>query len=495
MGNAVTSIDAMLHPVSAGTGTINLTTTMAARVDVLVYLLQPSPQGWQFVRGELVEEVTLLPNQPSRVEFRVGRLAAGAYRLCAMAFAGWGASDPLFQDWGWIGCYGGSGAAPLDPLTDLPVQSATDFDVSAGITLSNRNFTITHLAVRPLPDVPGISGRVTADDGQPLTGILVQTYRSDYSPEFVPVEDWVKSIYTHTNANGDYRLSISEPGYYALGFDNGYVRYWPGQYIAEFYADAATLAQATSLHWEPGQKLSQIDASLSRMPLITGRVQLTQVEHIESPLLVAYQQSAAGWTAVHQLDLTHAGSVNFPSPERFNPRTGEYVMQLAPGTYRIAVNAMLGSTLVPQPIHTYYGGATLAVASDLLLEPNQIRGDVNLTLGEGDFAGVIEGQVTGGGTPLAGVQVELYHTGATQPSLFVTTDSNGRYTMSALLNGEYWVRALPVNGAYVPTFYGGYTVFTAAKAVAVVGPSPVMGVNIALATQPSSLRFLPMVYR
>ena len=493
MGNAITDIDAVLHPVSVVTGTINLTTTMAARVDVLVLLLQPTQQGWQFVRGDLVENVTLLLNQPHRIEFRVGRLAAGAYRLCAMAFAGWGASDPLFQDWGWVGCYGGSGAAPLDPLTDLPVQAASDITASAGITLPNLNFTLTHLAVRPLPDVPGISGRVTSDDGQPLTGILVQAYRSDYSPEFVPVEDWVKSVYTYTNANGEYRLSISEPGYYALGFDNGSVHYWPGQYIPEFYADAATLAQATALQWAAGQKLSQIDASLSRMPLITGRLHLTQVEHIAAPLLVAYQQSTAGWTAVHQLDLTRVGSVSFP--ERFNARTGDYVLQLTPGTYRIAVHAMLGFSLAPQPIYAYYGGATLETASDLLLEPNQLRADVNITLGEGDFEGVIDGQVTGDGMPLAGIQVELYHTGSAQPALFVTTDSNGHYRMSALLNGVYWVRALPTSETYVPTFYGGYTVFAGAKAITVVGPSPVTAVNIDLATQPSHQIFLPTVRR
>lgn len=495
MGNAVTGIDAVLHPVSVVTGAITLTTTMSARVDLLVLLLQPTPQGWQAVRGDLIEDVTLLPTQPSQVDFRVSRLAAGVYRLCAMAFAGWNATDDLFQDWGWAGCDGSSSVAPLDPLTDLPIQEAADLEISAGITLSNRDFTLTHLAVRPLPDVPGISGRVTADDGQPLTGILVQAYHADYAPEFVPPEDWVKSVYTYTNANGDYRLALSQPGYYVLGFDNGAVRYWPGQYSAKFYPNAATLDQASPFYWAAGQKLLQIDASLSLLPQITGRIQLTQVEHLTAPMLVAYQQSIDGWTAVHQLDLTHAGYVNALSPERFNVHTGDYVLQLPPGAYRIAVNAMLGSTLVPQPIHAYYGGATLATASDLRLEPNQIQGDVNLALGEGDFEGVIEGQVTGDGAPLAGVPVELYHTGATQPALFVTTDSNGRYTMSALLNGVYWVRALPTSRTYVPTFYGGYTVFAGAKAVTVVGPTPVTDVNIALATQPSRLSFLPIVSR
>ena len=289
-------------------------------------------------------------------------------------------------------------------------------------------------------------------------------------------------------------MLISQPGYYALRFDNGSVRYWPGQYTPEFYADAATLEEATPLQWAAGQKLSQTDANLSLMPQITGRLHLTQVEHIDAPMLVVYQQSADGWTVAHQLDLTHTGSAS-SLPEYFNARTGDYGMQLDPGTYRLAVNATIGSALVPQPIHTYYGGATLATASDLLLEPNQLRGDVNITLGEGDFEGVIDGQVTGGGTALAGIQVELYHTGSTQPALFVTTDSNGRYTMSALLNGVYWVRALPANGVYVPTFYGGYTVSSGATAITVVGPNLVMGVNIALATQPSHLVFLPAVRR
>ena len=292
MGNTITGIDAVLHPVSVVTGAITLTTTMSTRVDLLVLLLQPTPQGWQAVRGDLIEDVTLLPTQPSRVEFRVGRLAAGVYRLCAMAFAGWNASDALFQDWGWVGCYGGSVAVPLDPLTDLPVQDAVDLDISASMTLPNLDFTVTHLAVRPLPDAPGISGRVTADDGQPLTGILVQAYHADYPPEFVPLEEWGKSVYTYTNANGDYLLALSQPGYYALRFDNGAVRYWPGQYTPEFYADAATLEQATVLPWAAGQKLSPIDASLSLMPQITGRVQLTQVEHLATPMLVAYQQSS-----------------------------------------------------------------------------------------------------------------------------------------------------------------------------------------------------------
>ena len=473
MGAPITGIDATMRRGGALTGTVTLSNTADHTIEGLVTLYRQTPAGWQVAETANLREYATPTFTPDlNPIFRLSGLAPGLYRLCATlrhTYPDATMGTVLL----WTGCYqqpaAAGQAAPAnasDLLTLEPIASATDISVTTAITLTNRNIVVTPFLPDPLPDSPGMRGKVTTTDHRPLPGIRVTAY---LSPS-INAGDQVP--YAYTNQLGDYHLPLTAGGAYVLNFSEPAAPYHAQHYISTYYQDASEFDKATLLAWQPGQTLPNIDVTLHGWSQITGTVKLTGGYVAEFAEIDVYRKSDAGWTRATS---QHSFCSLFCAGE-YNLRTGAYRLPLAPGIYRLAATVRIKG----QRFTTYYGGATLEQATDLLIQSEEQRGNINIELDAERFETSLRGQVMADGAPRAGVRVELYNYGAGRPFVYVTTDANGEYAVTGLLAGQYLVRALAPEPHYASLFYGDQPVSWAAQPITITPDAPGMQVDLRL---------------
>jgi len=141
--------------------------------------------------------------------------------------------------------------APTDTPTVTPTATPTNTPTpTATPTEEPTDGPTATPTATPIP-LPGFSGQVTAEDGAPLVGILVEAYlESDGS--------WNAVQSTHTDASGAYRLPLSQSGRYRVGF-----RDLSGAHVGEYYDDATSFASAQDLVLE-SVWMANIDAQLAQ---------------------------------------------------------------------------------------------------------------------------------------------------------------------------------------------------------------------------------------
>ncbi len=286
------------------------------------------------------------------------------------------------------------------------LANATPVAVTAGQTAANINITADRGGV--------IAGTVTDPQlGAPVPNISVNAFDSTGA----------QVAYGYTDAAGRYSIGGLATGNYRLLFSS-----YGGQvgYVNQYYHGATTLSAATPVAVTNGQTTSGIDAQMARGSEIDGHVTV----------------AGSGAPAAGASVLAYDSSGQFVTATS-TQADGSYALTVSPGTYKVSFQA---TGLQSQ----YYNNkSSLASADPVTVTSGQHTTGIDAALIGG---GTITGTITDASThlPVAGVSVSAYAPGD-QYGTGTTTDANGRYTISGLHAGSFYVTAYGFN--YAQTTY------------------------------------------
>jgi hypothetical protein len=368
--------------------------------------------------------------------YRMAGLVAGTYRI---GFSDWNenAYVPEFYD----------NAATVDEGTDIVVAASTEV---SGINAS-------------LVDRARISGTVTGPDGiTPLADIRVRVYHWD--DEY---EEWTWRNEGFTDTAGNYLVRGLSGGNYRLRFDDP-----AGNYVTEFYDNAARVRTAADIAVASLQETSGINASLAVASKITGTV--TGPDGI-TPLAEIYAR-------VYQWDPL---TLTWEWLENTQTRTdGSYVLgSLAAGDYVVSFNDW---ELDDYQTEYYDNAPDAASATPITVGAAAIVPGIDASLAEKPR---IRGIVTGpdGVTPLQGIEVRAYYWDVDYwaSDQWATTGADGSYTIDRLSAGTYQVEFSDENKHYRTEYFDNAGWIGAGYDVVVQGSGDVTGIDASLAASSS----------
>lgn len=248
-------------------------------------------------------------------------------------------------------------------------------------------------------------GTVTGTGGAPLGSVTVQVYSATGALATSAVSNPTTGAYaTPTLAPGSYYLRTSN----SLGYIDQLYQNIPCAGCAVTTGTLATLAAPTTtidLALVQGARLSGVVRSTAGVSLGGGFVQVLSTAGV-----VVTSASAASGTGVYTTGVLNPGSY-FVRTTSF---TG-YVNQLYDG-------------IACEPT------CTVTIGTPLALGAGTTTLDFSLAIGAR-----ITGTVTGGGSPLANVVVEILNSAGSSVKS-VTTNTLGNYVASSLPTGSYFVR-------------------------------------------------------
>lgn len=444
-GSQRTAIDLTLVAAGQITGTVHRTdgnplastnVELYQKFDRPLYPTQPW-NGWQLIENQAV---TL-----GEQAFHFQGLAADRYRLCATSYSNTNT---------WRECY--------DNVYDL--AAATELTITAGATISNVAIVLGDGA-----DYGAISGKLTSTTNEPLVGVDVYAIPVGY-PEWFPYAATGQAtgqptvpadptgtaataetlppfagsaVYTSTKSDGTYLVKNLVAGaYHLLFFDR------QGRYRYEYYNDVTYRSNATAVEVAKQETVSGMDGQLSAGARIRGSVTILN-QPAPQAWLVLFRREGGYWRTV-------ATTTN-------DPYTGSYeVGSLPAGVYRLQASISFSTPYHQAYYQSFYGGGnSLETATDITLAEGGLQADIDLSLGgDHQYAGVLYGQVTSKGVPLANVKVSLYaNNGCCTPSAtgtaqsYAITDQAGRYTFEGLTHGAYVIRYDDLSGRRASLFY------------------------------------------
>jgi len=303
-----------------------------------------------------------------------------------------------------------------------------------------------------------ISGTVTGSDGTtPLGEISADVFQWDGA-------EWNFLTGESTLSDGSYSIGGLSAGTYRLRFRDG-----SGQYLTEYYDDAAALDGATDIVVGTGVVVSGNDASLAVAAKITGSVtgedEFTPLENITATVY-RWNAETMGWDGIK---VGHTG-----------PDGAYTVAGLAAGTYRVGFHDGNGTYL-----SEYYDDiATLDAAEDIEVADAAVVSGINASLAG---AGRISGSVTGPGgvIPLQGAVVYAYvwDTGISQWVYTASsmTQADGSYSIGGLAADTYRVQFQDMEGLYQVEWYDDVTRVDLATDIPVAAAETVTGIDASLA--------------
>jgi len=158
--------------------------------------------------------------------------------------------------------------------------------------------------------------------------------------------------------------------------------------------------------------------------------------------------------------------------------SGNFSLTLpAQGAYRLRADAKATDGWADE----YWNNQQLlSLAAPIVVGAGGNVGGINIDLSAGV---TVSGQVTEAGTPLAGIDIDVYAASGEFMSGYPgLTDAGGSYTVGALPPGSYYIRANPdpAQGQHFTTVYLGGALSEASATPLVVGVSPLVGQNIAV---------------
>lgn len=337
------------------------------------------------------------------------------------------------------------------------VTSATDIPLANGASLSAVNVELTTL--------PRITGRVTNRTGAPLAGITVGAY---WQAGASGSNDWRKVGETYTDVDGVYAVVGMLAGEYRLYFSD---QLPPYETTPEYYNDATTLEQGTSVMAAFNTIVTDIDVVLSRNGVLTGLI----TDEAGTPLhtiaydLYRFNSSANEWQSV-QNGLTNAA--------------GAFSTGVVPGTYRLGFYDYLQPARYVAEF--YNNAATKSSATDITI----MEGVTTTIRAQLAAVGSIQGRVTASnGAPISAATVTAYRYGVGNDGQSgwlavsnVNTEGDGRYTLVALPPATYRVGFLVYGQSvhYVPAFFTNAATLSDATDIALAAGQQVTGIDAAL---------------
>lgn len=382
-GNALDTIDGQLALAGSIEGSV---LGAVARYGTIGAYTQIGEQ-WQLVDYSRLD---------GDMRYAIQGLPPGTYHVCG-ASGDWYAGNPP--------CYDRIGGG---------VASGTDIAVASGSMVTGVNI-VTH----GLQDAATISGTVTERLGAPLAGIQVSAMAFSSGGGLAEVAA------AATDGTGAYRLEDLPAGDYVVQFqDHG------GPYLRQYFRGAHDELTAELITLKRFEQRGGISDRLQRGGVITGTITFAGPYAPVTATVVALESQGfffGDW---------FLGS--------YDPGSGQYVIgQLPPGPY--AVNVMAPDPSDSQRVYQelYSDGTNDGAPTIFPVTEGSTIGGINFDLAKGDYAAVIAGNVTGeGGQPLANVRVELLKAAdwAERALVYAVTDAAGKYQLSGIPNGRYYLR-------------------------------------------------------
>ncbi len=274
-----------------------------------------------------------------------------------------------------------------------------------------------------------ITGRVTSDAGNPLTG----------APVIATPVGGGDNFFATTGDDGDYDLARLPAGAYNVQFQSP-----PGAgFTSEYYSDKPTRAEADPVDVIAGATTEDIDASLATGGALAGTV----TDADGAPIRGARVSASP-------VDGGPGGqSASTDTNGRFT------IAGLAPGSYRLSYRGPVGSDFVTR---FYDGKATLGASDPVAVEAGETTAALDAVLPRG---GRIGGRITdAGGAAIAGAAVTVTPADGSGVGGFAGTAADGTYTVAGLVEGAYEVEVEgPYDSDYVPRSLEGTVAVTAGQ--------------------------------
>ncbi len=393
-GSVTSGVNAALTSTGAISGTVTSASSHEGLADVEVQVYAP---GGEFAGSA---------KTGSNGTYTVSGLAPGGYLVEFVALSG-GDARQFYDE------------------ASLPTE-ATGVSVSGGETTSNVNAALNASGA--------ISGKVTrASNAEALEGVEVEVYDSGGDP--------IASA--QTGSGGTYTVSGLPAGSYAVGFSPT-----SGNYLAQYYNDKPTLAEATTVTVAPGATKSAINAALAAGGEISGTV-----------------YKPGGSVGATEIEVAVYSASDSIVASATTAADGTYTVEGLPqGSYDVQFTPLESHYPDHEYAPQYYSGAALLTeATAVAVVAGSDKAGVNATLAApGAIAGTVEGAAS---AKLGGVVVKVFNF----EDSFVTsaeTGSAGTYTIPALAAGSYAVQFVP-SASYLPQYYKNVPSYTEATEVVV----------------------------
>jgi Carboxypeptidase regulatory-like domain len=326
-------------------------------------------------------------------------------------------------------------------------DGASSFGEATGVSVHQGE---TKAAVNAALSASGaISGTVTSAAKADLQGVEVTVYDS--------TDDPVASAQTATN--GTYTVSGLPAGDYEVEFSPT-----SGNYLAQFYAGKATLAEASKVAVTAGASTGSIDATLAAGGEISGTVYKPGGTVAAPGVEVAVYDSTSEHSFVGATTTAANGTYT--------------VAGLPSGNYEVRFTALESDYPAGEYAPQYYSGAsTLAEATAVAVTSGADKAPIDATLAApGAIAGTVTAAVSK--DTLGGVVVKIYDL-ADDYVTSAETAANGTYTVPGLAAGDYEVEFVP-SAAYLSQYYKDVPLYSEASVVTVKDGSTQSGVDAAL---------------
>jgi formylglycine-generating enzyme required for sulfatase activity/protocatechuate 3,4-dioxygenase beta subunit len=311
-----------------------------------------------------------------------------------------------------------------------------------------------------------INGKVTNQDGSPLSGVQVTAHQYDLDSDSSYPLAWAS-----TDASGKYALEGLDPGTYRIRF-NGWADEPPlSDFAPQYFNNAPSLALAQNVVLTSSGSVNNIDAALAEASRITGKITSeSDGTPIQNILVLAHRLMGNG-------EWDWSSWVNFTSSKS----DGSYALNLPEGTYMVSFHDYNNKHYVTE---FYDNQRKSDNALAVVLGSNSTVSNINASLAEGSY---IEGVVRadGNATPLQGISVSVHEyneeDGWWNWVGGAETDQSGAYTIGGLGAGIYRVEFRDSNGVYAFEAYNDAANVELGDDVEVADSSKVTGINASLA--------------
>jgi len=328
-------------------------------------------------------------------------------------------------------------------------DDVTEFEQSTDLPLAVRD-ELSGIDAE-LADAAHVTGTVTDEEGNPLTGIFV-------SLRALEDGNWSYFGEAETRADGTYAMDGLRPGTnYRVSFES------QGDWATEYWDDSITIDDATPVDLTNGQTLPDVDAELASAAHITGDVTDGNGDPYDFVAVTAYR-----WTGSQWEDYSLAFTETFNDDPADDT---EYdVAGLVPGTYRVEFDAF---DEIPQGIseagHEFWNDQpSLELAQDVVVtSAGQVLEGYDAVLERGQYPNEVENLTAPAimGNPVAGQ---------------VLTASPGTWNLAATTFRYQWFAGTTPVGTNAPTYAP--TAADVGKAITVTVVGSVAGIGSAAAT-------------